>query len=310
MRILFMGTPDFAVPSLSALVRAGHTVCGAFTQPDRKKNRGMKLVPSPVKELCEAEQIPVFQPESLKDPEAVDQIRRLSPDLIVVAAYGKILPESVLSLPKLGCVNVHSSLLPAYRGAAPVNWAVINGENRTGVTIMYMSAELDAGDIIDQKAVDIGPDETAGELTDRLAVLGASLLTGAVSDIEDGTATRTPQDPEKATYAPMLTRELSPVDWSMTAAEIHNRVRGLLPWPAATATLGGTRCKLLQTRIRPEMTDDPAGTVIEADKGGLRVAAGDKTVIELLTLQPDGKKPMEAGAFLAGHPLEKGSMIS
>ncbi|MCD8211456.1 MAG: methionyl-tRNA formyltransferase [Oscillospiraceae bacterium] len=310
MRILFMGTPDFAVPSLSALVRAGHTVCGAFTQPDRKKNRGMKLVPSPVKEFCEAEQIPVFQPEGFRDPEAVEQIRQLSPDLIVVAAYGKILPETVLSIPKLGCVNVHSSLLPAYRGAAPVNWAIINGESRTGVTIMYMSAELDAGDIIDQKAVDIGPDETAGELTDRLAVLGASLLTGAVSDIGNGTATRTPQDPGKATYAPMLTRELSPVDWSMTAEQIHNRVRGLLPWPAATAILGGTRCKLLRTRICPEKTDCRAGTVLAADRSGLRIAAGDDTSIELLTVQPDGKKPMEAEAFLAGHPIEKGSILS
>ena len=217
MTILFMGTPDFAVPSLEALIAAGHTICGVFTQPDRPKNRGMKLQAPPVKRIALAHDIPVFQPVTLKDGTALEEIRQLSPELIVVAAYGRLLPREILELPAKGCINVHSSLLPKYRGAAPINWAVLNGEEETGVTIMYMAQELDAGDIIAQASTPIDPEETVESVHDRLAGLGARLLVQTVSRLEAGTAERTPQDGERATYAPMLSRELSPIDWTRPA---------------------------------------------------------------------------------------------
>ena len=214
MRILFMGTPDFAVPSLESLVAAGHTVCGVFTQPDKPRNRGMKLQAPPVKVCALAHNIPVYQPVKLRDGAALALIQELAPELIVVAAYGRILPDEILAAPPKGCINVHSSLLPNYRGAAPIHWAVLNGERETGVTIMHMAHDLDAGDIIAQAATPIDPDETVVALHDRLAVLGAELLVNVVADIAAGTATRTPQEHGKATLAPMLSRELSPMDWS------------------------------------------------------------------------------------------------
>ena len=206
MRILFMGTPAFAVPSLKALIEAGHDICGVFSQPDKPKNRGMKLIPTPEKECALAHDIPVFQPEKLRDGTALAQIETLDPELIVVAAYGRILPDEILSYPPRGCINVHSSLLPAYRGAAPINWAILNGDAQTGVTIMHMATELDAGDIISQAATDIGERETAEELTARLAQMGGELLVETVARIAAGTATRTPQDHEKHTLAPMLSK--------------------------------------------------------------------------------------------------------
>ena len=305
MKILFMGTPDFAVPSLRALVAAGHTVCGVFTQPDKPKNRGMKLQASPVKEFALAENIPVFQPLKMRDGEAMGHVRDLDPELIVVAAYGRILPDDILAYPKHGCINVHSSLLPKYRGAAPINWAILNGESETGVTIMHMASELDAGDIIAQAATLIGPDETAPELFGRLAELGADALVKAVSEIEAGTATRTPQDHARATYAPMLDRELSPLDWHKTARQLHDQVRGLLPWPAATAEFAGVRCKVVSTApILGETTSKMPGTVVEAGKNGIALACGQGTLLRVLELQPDGKKPMKAADFLRGHPIQ------
>ena len=236
MKILFMGTPEFAVPSLNALLGAGHTVCGVFTQPDKPKNRGMKLLPSPVKVCALSHEIPVFQPAKMRDGEALGYLRELDPELIVVAAYGKILPSEILDYPARGCINVHSSLLPKYRGAAPINWAILNGETVTGVTIMHMAPALDAGDIISQASTPIGADETAPMLTARLAELGAELLVSAVEAIGAGTAVRTPQDEAGSTYAPMLSRELSPMDWNKPARTLHDQVRGLLPWPAAAAS--------------------------------------------------------------------------
>jgi methionyl-tRNA formyltransferase len=309
MRILFMGTPDFAVPSLRALVEAGHTLCGAFTQPDKPKNRGMKLQPTPVKEYCLTNNIPVFQPEKLRDGTALEQIRALKPELIVVAAYGRILPEDILNEPPLGCINVHSSLLPRYRGAAPINWAVLNGDRETGVTIMHMAKELDAGDIIAQASTPIDPDETVETLHDRLALLGAQLLVETVEKIRAGTAARTPQDAAQVTYAPMLSRELSPMDWSKPARALHDQVRGLIPWPTAVAQLGGVRCKVFATAVCPETTSAAPGTVVQADKRGLKIACGGETILELREIQPDGKKRMAAAAFLQGHPIPEGTAL-
>ena len=309
MRILFMGTPDFAVPSIRALVEAGHDVCGAFTQPDKPKNRGMKLQPTPVKEFCLEHDIPVLQPTKLRDGTALAQIQELAPELIVVAAYGRILPDEILDYPAKGCINVHSSLLPRYRGAAPINWAILNGDDVSGVTIMHMATELDAGDIISQVETPIDPNETVEALHDRLADLGAKLLVDTVKEIEAGTATRTPQDPTLVTFAPMLSRELSPMDWNRSARELHDQVRGLIPWPAAVAELGGVRCKVFVTKVCDEQTDAEAGTVVKADKKGLKIACGEGTMLEICELQPDGKKRMPANAFLLGKPIPEGSSV-
>ncbi|MGI5973246.1 MAG: methionyl-tRNA formyltransferase [Oscillospiraceae bacterium] len=307
MRILFMGTPDFAVPSLEALLGAGHTVCGVFTQPDKPKNRGMKLQPTPVKEYAMSHGIPVFQPVKLRDGTALEQIRALAPELIVVAAYGRILPQDILDCPPKGCINVHSSLLPRYRGAAPINWAILNGDGETGVTIMHMAAALDAGDIIAQASAPIGPDETAPELTARLAELGGALLAETVARIEAGTAERIPQDEAGVTLAPMLGKELSPLDFSRNAQVLHDQVRGLIPWPAATAMVGGVRCKIFATAA--ERGSGGAGTVLEAGKNGILIACGSDTALRILELQPDGGKRMRAADYLRGHPVEAGSVL-
>ncbi|WP_294473520.1 methionyl-tRNA formyltransferase [uncultured Intestinimonas sp.] len=306
MNILFMGTPDFAVPSLQALLEAGHAVCGVFTQPDKPKNRGMKLQASPVKEFALSKEIPVFQPGKLRDGTALAQMQSLDPELIVVAAYGRILPEDILNAPPYGCINVHSSLLPKYRGAAPINWAILNGEKETGVTIMHMAPELDAGDIILQRSTPIGPDETAPELFDRLAQMGGALLVEAVAQLQAGTAPQIPQDGSQATYAPMLSRELSPLDWSKPAQALHNQVRGLLPWPAAAGVFSGIRCKVFLTDIIDHTTTAKPGTVVEAGKGGIVMACGGGSLLRILELQPDGKKRMAAADFLRGHPLATG----
>ena len=303
MRIVFMGTPDFAVPSLRALVEAGHELAGVFTQPDKPKNRGMKLQAPPVKEYALSQNIPVYQPVKVKDGTALAQIQALHPDLIVVAAYGRILPQEILDAPPLGCINVHSSLLPAYRGAAPIHWAVLNGEKETGVTIMHMARELDAGDLISQAATPIDPDETVETLHDRLAAMGAALLVRTVAQIEEGAAVRTPQDPDKVTFAPMLSRDLSPLDWTRPARALHNQVRGLIPWPAATATLGGTRCKVFATTVLSQTTEKEPGSVLAAGREGLLMACGEGSVLRIDTLQPDGKKRMAAADFLRGHPI-------
>ena len=310
MRILFMGTPDFAVPSLEALIQAGHTICGVFTQPDKPKNRGMKLQAPPVKECALAHDIPVFQPVKLRDGTALAQIQELAPELIVVAAYGRILPDDILAAPPKGCINVHSSLLPNYRGAAPINWAVLNGDQETGVTIMHMAHDLDAGDIISQAATPIDPDETVVALHDRLAELGAQLLVETVAQIEAGTATRTPQDHDKATLAPMLSRELSPMDFTRTARQLHDQVRGLIPWPAAVTTLGDKRCKVFQTVVPEEHTHAAPGTVLAAGKEGLAVACGKGTVLRLEEIQPDGGKRMKAADYLRGHSIAVGTVLA
>jgi methionyl-tRNA formyltransferase len=306
MRILFMGTPEFAAISLNALVEAGHEICGVFTQPDKPKNRGMKIFCSPVKEYSITHKIPVFQPVKLRDGSALRLIEQLNPDLIVVAAYGRILPDDILAVPPLGCVNVHSSLLPKYRGAAPIHWAILNGETETGVTIMHMAAELDAGDIIAAVSTPIHPHETAETLHDRLAQLGAELLIQTVDDISAGRAARKVQDHTKATLAPMLSRELSPMDWSRSATELHNQVRGLVPWPAAAASFGNTRCKIFASHVSEERTGEAPGTILAADHNGITVACGGGTVLVIDELQPDGGKRMNAADYTRGHPILPG----
>ena len=303
MKILFMGTPLFAVPSLEALIAAGHQVVGVFSQPDKPKNRGMKLQPTPVKVCAQVHDIPVFQPTRLRDGAALETIRQLEPDLIVVAAYGRILPQEILDYPRLGCVNVHSSLLPKYRGAAPINWAILNGEKETGVTIMHMAPALDAGDIIAQRATPIDPDETAEALYDRLARLGADLLAETLPRLADGTAPRTPQAEDQATLAPMLSRDLSPMDFTRPAQALHDQVRGLIPWPAATMDLNGVRCKVFATAVLGETTGKAPGSVIQADKKGLKLACGGGTVLGIQVLQAAGGKRMAAADYLRGHPV-------
>lgn len=310
MRIVFMGTPDFAVPSLKVLVEAGHEICGVFTQPDKPKNRGMKLQKPPVKEYALSVGLTVFQPVKMRDGEALEILRTLNPDLIAVAAYGKILPVDILELPRLGCINVHSSLLPKYRGAAPINWAILNGEDETGVTIMYMAEGMDTGDILAQAKTPIDLDENAAQLFDRLADMGAKLLVDTVATLEAGKVHPIPQNEAQATRAPMLSKELSPLNWVRTARQLHDQVRGLYPWPAAIAILDGIRCKVLRTEITGETTDSAPGIVVQADKKGLRVACGDGRILDILELQPDGKKPMAAPAFLLGHPIPQGIALT
>lgn len=304
MRIVFMGTPEFAVPPLRALIGSEHEVCGVFTQPDKPKNRGMKLQPTPVKELAITHEIPVFQPTTLRDGGAFAQLKALEPDLIVVAAYGKLLPPDILALPRLGCINIHSSLLPKYRGAAPINWAILNGESESGVTIMYMAEGMDTGDIIASAATPISLDETAQELYDRLSQMGAELLLRVLPDLEAGVVKAAAQDEAQASHAPMLTKELSPIRWELTARQIHDQVRGLQPWPAAVAEIDGVRCKILRTALTGEHTNRAPGAFVQADKRGLKVACGNGEVVELVELQPDGKKRMSAAAFLLGHPVQ------
>ena len=303
MRILFMGTPDFAVASLKRLVEDGHEICGVITQPDKPKNRGHKMQSTPVKEYALTQKLDVYQPLKARDGEAMGIVERLAPELIVVAAYGKILGEDLLNYPKYGSINVHSSLLPAYRGAAPINWAILDGLTETGVTIMYMAKELDAGDIILQKTIAIGEDEDALALTTRLAELGAEALSESVTALANGTATRTPQEHDKHTYASMLSREMSPIDWSRSARAINCQVRGLIPWPCAATELAGTKFKVYRTAIGGN-TDKAPGTILSAGKRGIEVACGDGKSLLITELQAEGGKRMAASVYLLGHPIE------
>ena len=305
MRILFMGTPDFAVASLQRLVEDGHDVCGVFTQPDKPKNRGMKMTFSPVKEYALSQNLQVYQPLKMRDGEAMAIVEQLQPELIVVAAYGRILPEEILNAPKYGSINVHSSLLPKYRGAAPINWAILDGLDETGVTIMYMAKELDAGDIIHTVTTPIDPQETALELTMRLAQLGAQALVEAVDMLRNGTAVRTPQDHSAHTYAPMLSKAISPIDWNRSAKEIHNQVRGLIPWPCASTQVGGKNVKVFCTEIG-SATAAPAGTVVAAGKQGIEIACGDGKTLLITQLQAEGGKRMAAADYLRGHSVQVG----
>ena len=301
MRIVFMGTPDIAATCLNKLIEDGFDVVAAYTQPDRPKGRGMKMVFSPVKELALAQDIPVFQPENFREEEAVEQLRQLKPDVCAVVAYGRILPQKVLDIPAKGCVNIHASILPQYRGSAPYQWAVLDGLAETGVTAQHMALKMDAGDVIDVAKTPIGPDETAGELLDRLAVLGADLLSRTMRRFEAGDVAGMPQNEEAVTFAPMLDKSMCPIDWTKTAQQVHNHVRGLHPWPVATAELGGTKFKIHATAI-VDGHGEP-GKILGLTKTGLVVACGEGAV-EIRSLQAEGGKRMAAPDYFRGHPLE------
>lgn len=305
MRILFMGTPEFAVASLKRLVEDGHEICGVFTQPDKPKNRGHKIAFSPVKEYAITQNLAVYQPLKMRDGEAYSIVESLNPELIVVAAYGKLLPEDILNFPRYGSINVHSSLLPKYRGAAPINWAILDGEQETGVSIMYMAKELDAGDVILQKTTPIGDDEDAQMLTTRLAELGAEALSETVVALADGTATRTPQEHEKHTYASMLSKEMSPIQWTRSAHEIGCQIRGLIPWPCATTDIiNDETIKIYVAEETGETTPSQPGTIVAANKKGIDIACGDGKVLRIKELQAQGGKRMAAAAYLLGHPIQ------
>ncbi len=301
MRVVFMGTPDIAATCLKKIIADGIEVVGVYTQPDRPKGRGMKMVYSPVKEVALEHGLPVFQPESFREDEAVAQLAELKPDVCAVVAYGRILPQRVLDVPTKGCINIHASVLPAYRGSAPYQWAVLDGMAETGVTAMYLCREMDAGDIIDVAKTPIGENETAGELLDRLAELGAELLSRTLKRMELGDVEHTPQDASQVSYAPMLDKTMCPIDWTKTAQQVHNHVRGLHPWPVATAELAGTKFKIHSTVI-VDGSGEP-GTILALTKTGLQVACGEGAV-EIRTLQAEGGKRMAAPDYFRGHPLE------
>lgn len=304
MRVVFMGTPDIAATCLKRILSDNFEVVGVYTQPDRPKGRGMKLVASPVKEVALANDIPVFQPENFREEETVRQLRDLQPDVVAVVAYGRILPQKVLDIAPKGFINIHASLLPQYRGSAPYQWAVLDGLTQTGVTAMYLCREMDAGDMIDSKKTPIGPDETAGQLLDRLAELGAELLSETLTSVEKGTACRTVQDASKATYAPMLDKAMCPIDFTMTAQQVHNKVRGLNPWPIATTQIGGKNFKVYATAVVDNTGNAPAGTILGLTKTGLQIACGEGA-IEIRELQAEGGKRMAAPDYFRGHPLEE-----
>lgn len=302
-----MGTPDFAVPCLGALVQAGHEVVGVFTQPDKPKNRGHQMTPPPVKVCAQSHDIPVFQPVSLKTGEAASLLRALSPELIVVVAYGKILPKEILSIPPRGCVNVHASLLPKYRGAGPIQWSVLNGETETGVTTMYMAEGLDTGDMILQMKTPIGENETADEVHDKLSELGASLLIETIYQMEEGKAARVPQNDAESSYAPMLTKELCAIDFQKPAQLVHNQIRGLSSWPCAVTKFEGKRLKVYKSAlIRTEYKEAP-GTLV--DENRFVVVCGDHQGIMFCEVQAEGAKRMNGADFLRGRRAKSGILL-
>ena len=303
MRVVFMGTPDIAAVCLNKIIDDGFNIVGVYTQPDRPKGRGMKMVFSPVKELALKHEIPVFQPENFREDETVEQLCTLQPDVVAVVAYGRILPQRVLDIPKKGCVNIHASLLPQYRGSAPYQWAVLDGLTETGVTAQHMVLKMDAGDIIDVAKTPIGENETAGEVLDKLAVLGADLLSRTLARFEKGEVTATPQNEENVSFAPMLDKSMCPIDWTKTAQQVHNHVRGLHPWPVATAELAGTKFKIHSTVVVDGKTGAEPGTILALTKTGLQVACGEGAV-EIRSLQAEGGKRMNAPDYFRGHPLE------
>ncbi len=304
MRVVFMGTPDFAAASLKKLLDESYNVVGVFTQPDKPKGRGMNLAFSPVKELALDAGIPVFQPAKMRDGTALEMLRALKPDVCVVVAYGRILPDDMLAVPPLGCINVHGSLLPAYRGSAPIQWAVLNGDNITGVTTMFMATALDAGDIIYTAETEIGEKETSGELFDRLMDMGAELLHKTLTDIEKGIAPRKAQDHSKATFTKQLDKSFSPIDWNRSTREISKWIYGLQPWPTATFEIEGKVFKAFACEYTDNSTSKTPGSIVSAGKAGIEFACGDGKTLLITELQAPGKKRMKAADYLLGHPIK------
>lgn len=309
LRVAFFGTPQFAVPTLETLLASRHAVVGVVTQPDRPRGRGQRVTEAPVKAAAVAHHLPVLQPETLRTGEVAAALAAWAPDLGVVAAYGQLIPTPMLSLPRYGMINVHASLLPKYRGAAPVHRSILAGETESGVTIMRVAPKLDAGAMFATVTVPIGPDETSEELERALAVAGARLLVDVVESIANGTAHEEPQDERLATYAPRLTKDEGLLDWHEPARRLHDRVRGLFPWPHAYTYVDGQRLIIWKTAVRPESSDALPGTVTRVDETGLHVAAGERSTLALLEIQPEGRRPMPVRDFLRGHPLRAGAQF-
>lgn len=308
MKLVFMGTPDYAVNTLEGLISAGHNVAAVFAQPDKPVGRKHIITPPPVKVCAQSHGIAVYQPNTLRDGEAEEILREIAPDAIVVVAYGKILPKEILQIPKYGCVNGHASLLPKYRGASPIQWCIVCGEKETGVTAMKMDEGMDTGDILKTVKTEIGAEETAEELFDRLSVITAELLVNTLADLESGSITPQKQDEERASYAPIIKKEMAQLDFeNKTAKEIHNAVRGYYSWPCAYFFLENKRVKVIKAAVAGN-TGAKAGTVIKSDDG-LVIACKDGTAVELITVQPEGSKPMTAKQMLCGRPIATGTVI-
>ncbi len=293
-----MGTPQFAVAPLHSLAAAGHDIAGVVTRTDKPAGRGRTLAAPPVKIAAQELGLTVFQPKRVRDPEFIEIIRKTAPEAIIVAAYGQILPKDMLTLPRFGCINIHASLLPAYRGAAPINWAIIRGEHETGITVMMMDEGMDTGAILMQETIPIGPEDTAGAVTEKLALLGAKLITTALPLLASGKLTPVAQDGTKATVAPLLKKGDGLIDWRLPARDIHNRARGLSPWPGAYSYLDKTMVKLIATGVL-DGTGEP-GSLYEIDKSTLAAGTGSG-LLRIVSIQPEGKKPMSAGEFMRGH---------
>ena len=309
MKIIFMGTPDFAVPSLEMLMNEGYEVLAVVTQPDKPKGRGNKMAAPPVKEFALKNNISVLQPEKIKTPEFIEQIRALGPDLLITAAYGRILSGELLKVPVYGCINVHGSLLPEYRGAAPINWAVINGETKTGITTMFTDVGLDTGDMLLKRELEIGPDTTVGELHDKMALLGAQVLKDTLSELKNGALKRIPQEDSKSSYAPMMNRELGRIDWNKTAGEIHNLVRGTDPWPGAYTFLNGERMRVWKTKLIQEKgSGHTPGKIVKIDSEGILVKCSDDCIL-IKEVQFDSSKRMSVGDYIRGHQINMGEIL-
>ena len=309
MRIIFMGTPDFSVPTLEALVASEHEVAAVVTQPDKPKGRGKEIHMSPVKECALKHNIPVYQPVRARDEAFVEEMRTLKPDAMAVIAFGQILPKSLLDLPKYGCVNIHASLLPKYRGAAPIQWAVINGDEETGITTMMMDVEMDTGDMLEKTVVKLNPDETGGSLFDRLSLLGGDLILSTLSKLEKGEITPQPQDHAQATYVKKISKSMGDIDWTMDAVSIERLVRGLNPWPSAFTRWNGKMLKIWEAKVLPDLeTKAPCGSVISASDEGLKIQTGNG-VLCVTSLQLEGKKRMDTAAFLRGYQVESGFIM-
>lgn len=310
MRIVFMGTPDFSVPVLKSLIKSEHEVIAAVTQPDKPKGRGKAIVMPPVKETALEYQIPVFQPERARDQSFIEEMRKLRPDVMVVIAFGQILPQELLDVPRYGCINIHASLLPKYRGAAPIQWAVINGEKETGVTTMMMDAGMDTGDMLEKRVIALNPKETGGSLFDRLSLLGGEAILSTLEKLEAGTLVRTPQDPEKATSVRKIPKSLGDIDWSMDAAVIERLIRGLNPWPSAYTHWNGKLIKLWEADTEPDTEpgtgpDSTCGEVLAAGENSLKIGTG-RGILNIKSLQIEGKKRMDTASFLRGYPVKAG----
>ena len=310
MKIVYMGTPDFAVYALESLITAGHEISAVITQPDKAQGRSKALVPTPVKKKALEHDIPVYQPEKVRDEETVNMLKSINPDAIVVAAYGQILPESILNIPKYGCINIHASLLPKYRGAAPIEWSIIDGEEKTGITTMYMEKGLDTGDMIDKVEIAIEADDTGATLHDKLAEAGAKLILTTLASLETGTAKRTKQNDEESCYASMLNKDMGNIDFTKSATEIERLIRGLIPWPCAYTKIDGKTVKIYKAEVKTLDNDEyKPGEIIEVTKKTFSIACG-KDALVIRSLQPEGKKQMDTVSYLNGNKLNVGMMVN